>query len=100
MTSNHGGTRMKTKAFLVILEDGYDRFDKDAAVSIKRSLELVKGVAEAIDTQLLTATIPQRKQGKRQPTREHGALISAHTGQSGSGSTASASRKAQGSRAG
>ena len=61
---------MRTTAFLVILEHDYDRFDKDAAGSIKRSLELVKGVAEAIDTQALTkeATAkPRRRKAARDP---------------------------------
>lgn len=58
---------MKTKAFLVILEHDYDRFDKDAAESIKRSLELVNGVAEAIDTETLTKAVSARR---RQPKRQ------------------------------
>jgi hypothetical protein len=59
---------MRTTAFLVILEHDYDRFDKDAADSIKRSLELVKGVAEAIDTQALTQqATAKRRRGKPQP---------------------------------
>jgi len=64
--SQVGGTHMRTTAFLVILEHDYDRFDKDAAGSIKRSLELVKGVAEAIDTQkIMAAATPKRRPAKR-----------------------------------
>lgn len=63
---------MRTTAFLVILEHDYDRFDKDAAGSIKRSLELVKGVAEAIDTQALTqeATAKPRRRKLHQQSPE------------------------------
>lgn len=60
---------MKTKAFRVILEHDYDRFDKDEAVSIKRSLELVKGVAEAIDTQTLMAAATRRRSPAQQKAK-------------------------------